>query len=79
MFVFNTLDRWFTHLEKVLTKLDLFNRPEAIYNVDESGFGDDPGRKQVIIKRDSKYATCTQGGTGKSFTTVLMCTSASGK
>jgi len=56
------LDRWFGHLHNVLTKLNLFDRPEALYNVDESGFGDDLGRKQVIIKRDSKYATCTQGG-----------------
>ncbi|CAF1687251.1 unnamed protein product, partial [Adineta ricciae] len=57
----------------------IFNSPEAIYNVDESAFGDDPGRKQVIIKRDSKYATCTQGGSGKSYTTLIVCTSASGK
>ncbi|CAF1071129.1 unnamed protein product [Adineta ricciae] len=73
------VDRWFDHLHKVLTKLRIFNSPEAIYNVDESAFGDDPGRKQVIIKRDSKYATRTQGGSGKSYTTLIMCTSASGK
>ncbi|CAF4926218.1 unnamed protein product, partial [Rotaria socialis] len=73
------VDRWFDHLNKVLTKLNLFDRPEAIYNVDESAFGDDPGRKQVIIKRDSKYAISSQGGSGKCYTTLLMCTSASGK
>ena len=72
-------DRWFSHLQQVLSKLNLFDRPDAIYNVDESGFSDDPGRKQVIIKRDSKYATCTQGGSGKNYTTLLICTSASGK
>lgn len=64
---------------KTLTDLDLFDRPSAIYNVDESGFGDDPGRKKVIIKRSSKQATCAQGGTGKSYTTVIVCCSASGK
>ncbi|CAF4584080.1 unnamed protein product [Rotaria sp. Silwood2] len=73
------LDRWFDHLEKVLTKLNLFDRPQSIYNVDETGFGDDPGRRQVIIKRNSKYGTCTQGGAGKTYTTLIMCTSASGK
>ncbi|CAF4517648.1 unnamed protein product [Rotaria magnacalcarata] len=73
------VDRWFDHLNKVLAKLNLFDRPEAIYNVDESAFGDDPGRKQVIIKRDSKYAISSQGGSGKCYTTLLMCTSASGK
>jgi hypothetical protein len=66
-------------LGKVLTNLNLFNRPEAIYNVDETGFGDDPGCKQVIIKRDSKYAICMQGSAGRSFTTLLMCISASRK
>jgi len=67
------------HLEKVFTKLRLFDRPEAIYNVDESGFADNPGIKQVIIKRNSKYAVSAEGGSGKSFTTLLICTSASGK
>ena len=54
------------HLQQVLSKLNLFDRRDAIYNVDESGFSDDPGpgRKQIIFKRDSKYATCTQGGNG---------------
>ncbi|CAF3801544.1 unnamed protein product [Rotaria sordida] len=73
------VDRWFDHLEKVLTKLNLFDRPQSIYNVDETGFGDDPGRRQVIIKRNSKYGICTQGGAGKTYTTLIMCTSASGK
>ena len=45
----------------------------------ESGFGDDPGKRTVIIKRDSKHAISSQSGTGKSYTTVLMCTSANGE
>ncbi|CAF4577015.1 unnamed protein product, partial [Rotaria sp. Silwood2] len=73
------VDRWFGHLREVLSELNLFNRSEAIYNVDESAFGDDPGRKQVIMKRNSKFATCIQGGSGKSYTTLLICISASGK
>ncbi|CAF4593399.1 unnamed protein product, partial [Rotaria socialis] len=32
----------------------------AIWNVDESGFGDDPGKRSVIIKRDSKYTISCQ-------------------
>ncbi|CAF2137361.1 unnamed protein product [Rotaria magnacalcarata] len=75
-----TVERWFEHLNVVLTKHKLLNnRPEAIWNVDESGFGDDPGKRSVIIKRDSKYAISSQPGTGKSYTTVIMCTSASGE
>ncbi|CAF2051357.1 unnamed protein product [Rotaria magnacalcarata] len=67
------------HLHQILSNLNLFDRPESIYNVDELAFGHDPCRKYVIIKRASKYATCAQGGSGKSYTTLLMCTSAAGK
>lgn len=74
-----TIDCWFKHLQEVLTKHNLYDRPEAIWNADESGFCDDPGRRSVVVKRDSKYAISSQSGTGKSFTTVLMCTSASGE
>ncbi|CAF4338979.1 unnamed protein product, partial [Rotaria magnacalcarata] len=67
-------------LNDVLTKHKLLNnRPEAIWNVDERGFGDDPGKRSVIVKRDSKHAISCQPGTGKSYTTVIMCTSASGE
>ncbi|CAF3985916.1 unnamed protein product, partial [Rotaria sordida] len=76
---YSSLHCWFDHLHKVLFDLNLLDRPEAIYNVDELAFGDDPGRKQVIIKRNSKFATCIQGGSGKSYTTLLICISASGK
>lgn len=57
----------------------MFDRPEAIYNVDEAGFSDDPGRRKVIVKKNSKYATCVQGGGGKSYTTVIVTISASGR
>ncbi|CAF4384607.1 unnamed protein product, partial [Rotaria magnacalcarata] len=75
-----TVEHWFEHLNAVLTKHKLLNnRPEAIWNVDESGFGDDPGKRSVIVKRDSKHAISCQPGTGKSYTIVIMCTSASGE
>ncbi|CAM4971740.1 unnamed protein product [Rotaria socialis] len=66
------LAKWFDHLKHVLEKNQLFNRPDAIWNVDESGFTDDPGRKQVIVKRSTKYPTSSHSGTGKTHTTVLM-------
>jgi hypothetical protein len=72
-------DKWFEHLHSVMDKLKLFHRPDAIWNVDESGFGDDPGRRQVVIKRSSKYAIASHSGSGKYYTTVIMCTSAAGE
>ena len=47
--------------------------------MDESGFTDDPSRKQVIVRRSTKHPISPHGGSGKSHTTVLMCTSASGE
>jgi hypothetical protein len=55
------------------------NRPDAIFNVDESGFFDDPGRRSVVVKRSTKHIISSQSGTGKEMTTVVMCTSASGQ
>jgi hypothetical protein len=73
------LDAWFKHLREVLEKFQLFNRPEALWNADESGFFDDPGRRSVVVKRGTKDAIASQSGTGKTMTTVLMCVSASGE
>ncbi|CAF1507951.1 unnamed protein product [Rotaria sordida] len=71
--------KWFEHLRAVLTKLKLFNKPASIWNVDESGFFDDPGRRQVVVKRSTRYPVASQSGSGKSMTTVLLCTSAAGR
>ena len=52
----STVDGWFAKLHSVLSKYDLFNKPEQIFNCDESGFRDDPGKKKVVVSRDTKYA-----------------------
>ena len=76
---FSFVDNWFKHVHEVFTKYNLFNRPDALWNVDEAGFSDNPGRRSVVIKRTTKHATSPQAGTGKSHTTLLICTSASGE
>ena len=75
----NVSDKWFQRLKGVLEKNNLLNRPDAIFNVDKSGFTDDSGRKQVIVKRSKKHPTIVHSGSGKIHTTVLMCTSARGE
>ena len=50
------VDGWFNKLYSVLKKLNLFNKPSNIFNCDESGFGDDPGKKVVLVKKATKYA-----------------------
>jgi len=52
----NTVDGWFAKLHSVLKRLDLFDKPAQLYNCDESGFRDDPGRKKVVVARETKYA-----------------------
>lgn len=73
------VENWFETLHHTLVKHKLLDRPNSIFNVDESGFLDDPGRLSVIVKRSNKYPIASHSGTGKNLTTVLMCTSASGK
>ena len=50
------VDGWFTKLYSVLKKLNLLNKPSNIFNADKTGFGDDPGKSQVLVKRGTKYA-----------------------
>ncbi|CAF1314605.1 unnamed protein product [Rotaria sordida] len=52
----STIDGWFAKLHSVLSKLDLFNKPQQLFNCDESGFRDDPGKKKVVVSRNTKYA-----------------------
>ncbi|CAF3129795.1 unnamed protein product [Rotaria sp. Silwood2] len=74
------LKRWFEVLHGVLSKYKLLDaRPDAIFNVDESGFFLDPGRRSVVVKRSTKHVISSQSGSDKEMTTVLICTSASGK
>ncbi|CAF1524853.1 unnamed protein product [Adineta steineri] len=73
------IQRWFETLHGVLSKHKLLDRPNAIFNVDESGFFNDPGRRSVVVRRSTKRVISSQSGSGKEMTTVLICTSASGK
>ncbi|CAF2070950.1 unnamed protein product, partial [Rotaria magnacalcarata] len=54
---------WFSNLKEVLDKNDLLYKPLQIWNMDESGFSDE---------------TQNNGGTGKAFTTVVVCGNAAG-
>ncbi|CAF1272071.1 unnamed protein product [Rotaria sp. Silwood1] len=74
----STIDDWFAKLHSVLSKLDLFNKPQQLFNCDESGFRDDPGKKKVVVSRQTKFANKIHTGSGKENTTVLLTINASG-
>jgi hypothetical protein len=50
------INGWFEVLFGILEKLKLLDKPENIFNMDESGFCEDPGHRVVVVKRGTKYA-----------------------
>ena len=50
------IDECFKTLYDVLQKLNILNKPEHIFNMDEFGFAVEAGRPVVVVKRGTKYA-----------------------
>ncbi|CAF4021304.1 unnamed protein product [Rotaria sp. Silwood1] len=69
---------WFDTLFNVMQSHNLFDKPAQIYNVDECGFNDDTQRELVLVPSDTKIKYEENGGTGKSFTTIIKAVNAKG-
>ncbi|CAF3366433.1 unnamed protein product [Rotaria sp. Silwood2] len=69
---------WFDTLFNVMQPHNLFDKPAQIYNVDECGFNDDTQRELVLVPSDTKIKYEENGGTGKSFTTIIIAVNAKG-
>lgn len=52
-------------LEKVINDLGLADKPECIYNMDETGFPTDPSKAKTIGTKGVKTVRITHGATGK--------------
>ncbi|XP_047135773.1 uncharacterized protein LOC124812782 [Hydra vulgaris] len=65
---------FFQNLEKELNGVT----PDNIYNMDETGFHDDPGKKKLIFRRSSRHPELIRNTT-KTCYTVVFCGNASGK
>lgn len=72
------IEKYFDILQDTLDNLDLHDKPDQIYNLDETGFNLDPSRTKVVGERNSPSVRVTSGP-GKESTTVLMGGSASGE
>ena len=70
-----TIDGYFNHLESVLKKNTLSDRPSLIFNADETGIplNHEPG-KRVAVRGQKHVCVVTSGD--KSQVTVLACMSA---
>ena len=74
MTVFN---QHFNLLEEVTEKLDLKNKPNSIFNCDESMVAMDRRTGKVVVSKNTKQAYCEMKGT-RDHITVNACVSASG-
>ena len=70
---------WFHLLETELNKAGVADRPEQIFNVDESGFVTDPKSDVVLAKRGSRRVNQAIGGSGREQVTVNCGGSAAGQ
>ena len=71
---------WFQQcLKPTLTELDLLDKPNQIFNVDESGFPLSWTPKTILTRRGQKSPQALLAGSGRENITVQMCVSASGQ
>lgn len=74
----DTVSNWFKFLKETLVDNDLLDKPERIYNVDESGFPLDPKRLKVISQKGIPHLFRVIGGSGRENITVQGCGRADG-
>jgi hypothetical protein len=65
-------------LQKTAEELDILDKPECWFNLDETSFCRDPGSLKIAGAKGSP-ATRRTGGNGRDNTTVLACVNASGE
>ena len=74
------VNHWFHQcLKPALDSLGLMDKPNCIYNVDESGFPLSGRPAHVICKRGMKSPQTVIGGSGRENITVQVCVSAAGQ
>ncbi|XP_045450146.1 uncharacterized protein LOC123658900 [Melitaea cinxia] len=71
------VNEYFDILEEVLNELGLKGRPEKVWNLDESSFGNDPDKTKVVGARGFA-STRTIASSGKDNVTILFTASAVG-
>ncbi|CAF1538183.1 unnamed protein product [Didymodactylos carnosus] len=70
--------KWFKNLKEIMIQLNIMNKPEQIWNVDESGFLDETKEDLIVVKKEERETFTKTAGSGKSFTTTLLYINAAG-
>ena len=73
------LTGWFALLEKEMVKANCMNKPENIYNIDETGFTTDPAAGKGLSRTGSKNVCQNTGGSGREQITVCITGNADGQ
>lgn len=71
------INEYFQLLQKTLEKLDLFDKPHLIWNLDETSTCTDPSKTKVVGEKGKPSSRIT-GGSGKENVTWLAAASAAG-
>ena len=71
------MEEYFRLLKSTLTEHNLLNKPNRIYNVDETGMPLDHKPPKVVTTKGQKKVRCRTTG-NKAQVTVIACVSASG-
>lgn len=64
---------FYDKLEKIISEKGLENRPEAIYNMDESGFPTDPSKFKTVGTKGEKTVRVTHGCNRENITVLATC------
>ncbi|KAM8736268.1 uncharacterized protein AB9X84_021759 [Acanthopagrus schlegelii] len=73
------LTGWFALLEKEMVKANCMNKPENIYNIDETGFTTDPAAGKGLSRTGSKNMYQNTGGSGREQITLCITGNAAGQ
>ena len=74
----DVMDDFFSNLKETLTNNNLLNRPECIFNCDESGFSMEAKLGKVVVPKGAKHSYSQSKGS-RTHITTHVCVSASGQ
>lgn len=72
------VEKFYKDIEEILRTENLSNRPEALYNCDETGFQLDPSNMRILAEKGQRRVSRNVPGSGKETVSVMACCNAAG-